>query len=279
VTVPDGSLNGRVAIVTGASRGIGRQLALALADHGASVVVAARSVEERRTLPGTVGETVSQIVEAGGTALAVRCDVSQPADLEAMVATAVEAFGRLDLVVNNAADMVGQDLEPMVEAMFGTSQPAAPSAADLYERWAQQFATNVHAPWYLSMLAAPHMRAGGGGVIVNVTSGAARAVPVAEVLAMSAEERTRRNRSVGYAASKAALDRLTNAIAADLAGDGIAVIAVDPGATRTELADLIAARSRLDPSGMAPMARTVDAVLGIVTAEDPMALTGTVIGA
>jgi len=89
---------------------------------------------------------------------------------------------------------------------------------------------------------------------------------------MSAEKRTRRNRSVGYAASKAALDRLSNAIAADLAGDGIAVTAVDPGATRTELADLIAARSLLDPSGMAPMARTVDAVLGIVTAEDPMAL-------
>ena len=97
-------LDGRVAIVTGASRGIGRQIALELGRRGMTVVVAARTVDPHRRLPGTIGETVAAIEAAGGTALAVRTDVTVVEDLEQLVATAAAEFGRIDVLVNNAAE-------------------------------------------------------------------------------------------------------------------------------------------------------------------------------
>src|ERR1700722_17559835 len=95
-------LQDKVAIVTGASRGIGRQLALVLAQRGAKVVVAARTIEPKRRLPGTIGETLQAIEDLGGTAIAVQVDVTRAEDLVRLVATTVETFGRLDVLVNNA---------------------------------------------------------------------------------------------------------------------------------------------------------------------------------
>jgi len=267
----------RVIIVTGASRGIGRQIALEFGRRGARVVVAARTVEPRRTLPGTVGETVSLIEQAGGKAVAVQCDVADPADVERLVATSADIFGRLDGVVNNAAYMVGQDFEKLIEAMLGKPAPAdesIPSGEGLLENWLHQFAVNVHGPYLLTTLAIPHLRAQGGGVIVNITSEAAEMVPLKTAL-----ERPSTNPSLGYHVTKAALNRLTNSFAAKLAVDNIAVVAVDPGVVRTEAAELLSEVGVATPGGAAPMSVPVATVMEIVTAQDPMVYSGQVVRA
>jgi citronellol/citronellal dehydrogenase len=96
------SLNGKVAIVTGASRGIGKAIALGLAREGAAVVVAARSETERPGAPGTIHATAAEIEALGGQALAVRCNVREDESIYAMVQQTVDAWGRIDVLVNNA---------------------------------------------------------------------------------------------------------------------------------------------------------------------------------
>jgi NAD(P)-dependent dehydrogenase (short-subunit alcohol dehydrogenase family) len=270
-------LNDKVVVVTGASRGIGREIALEFGRRGARVVIAARTVEPRRTLPGTVGETVALIESAGGTALAVQCDMANPADVVRLVATTLEAFDRLDVVVNNAADMVGQDFEKLVEAMLG--KPAAedagpPTEAGPLDSWLQQFAVNVHGPYLLTTLATPHLQAQGGGVIVNITSEAADSVPLQEAL-----EHPALNPSVGYPVTKAALNRLTNVLAATLAVHNIAVVAVDPGVVRTEAAALLNEAGVATPDGAVTMSVPAATVIDIVTADDPMNYSGQVVRA
>lgn len=105
---PDGpgvdglGVRGKVAIVTGASRGIGKAIALGLAQGGASVVVAARSREPRPDLPGTIQETVSQIENSGGTALAVACDVRDDDSIRELVEQTLDEYGAVDVLINNA---------------------------------------------------------------------------------------------------------------------------------------------------------------------------------
>ena len=270
-------LNGKVAIVTGATRGIGRQIALELARRGTTVVIAARTVEPRRTFPGTLAETVAAIEEAGGAALAVQCDISIPADVDRLVARTVEAFGRIDIVVNNAADMVGGDFEALIESMLG-KDPAdlgaeAPAEKGPLDDWLRQFAINVHGPYLLTTLASPHLRAQGGGVVINITSEAAELVPLKEAL-----DHPSSNPSLGYHVTKAALNRLTNSMAAKLATDNIAVIAVDPGVVRTEVVELLSAGGLGELPG-APPTVPAAAVIGVLTTADPMDYSGQVLRA
>src|SRR5438067_9455739 len=101
---PNGTLAGRVAVVTGASRGIGEAIARRLAMEGAKVIVSARTVEQsEHPLPGTITDTVARIKEAGGEAHAVRCDVSNPEDRKRLIEEAVATYGPVDILVNNAA--------------------------------------------------------------------------------------------------------------------------------------------------------------------------------
>ncbi|OFW61860.1 MAG: hypothetical protein A2133_02600 [Actinobacteria bacterium RBG_16_64_13] len=199
----EAAVRGKIAIVTGASRGIGKAIALGLAQEGAGVVVAARSESApNERLPGSIHETAAEIEKLGGRALAVRCDVTNEASVTAMVEAALEKFGRIDVLVNNAA----------IDFPF-------PAREMPLKRWDIVMKVNVTGPFLCSKAVLPAMIAQGGGSIVNITSNA------------GAE---RGSGTVGYSAvygvSKAALDRFTWALAAEEGKHNIAVNAVKPWA-------------------------------------------------
>ena len=151
-------LAGRVAVVTGASRGIGEAIARRFAAAGAQVVVSART--ERATderFPGTIHETVEKIRSAGGEAVAVRADLSDPDEQRALITEARTHLGHIDILVNNAA------------VTYFT-----PIAKFRDKHWDLMFETQVRAPVQLARLALPDMLDRGSGWILNISSGAAR---------------------------------------------------------------------------------------------------------
>jgi NAD(P)-dependent dehydrogenase (short-subunit alcohol dehydrogenase family) len=203
-------LDGRVALVTGASRGIGRALAFALAGRGASVVVAARTLEPGSgRLAGSLRETADAIRAVGQEAFPVACNLDDVAQVGDLAATALGWMGRIDVLVNNAAFLGKATFHSLDELSL--------------VNWQRQLNVNVTAPLLLAKALVPAMRDAGRGVIVNVTSAAGDLfegnVP-----------------GIPYGTTKAALNRLTLALSRDLRADGIAVLAVDPGHVRTEVA-------------------------------------------
>lgn len=253
----------RVAIVTGASRGIGKQIAIGLGRAGFDVVVAARTVEAHKRLPGTIGATVAAVEETGARSLAVRTDMTSPADVTALVARTIDEFGRLDVVVNDAADTSG----------------GSPALVDLaFEEWERQFDTNLHGPLRLMQAAVPHLQAAGRGVIVNMSSSAGDLVEH-DWAERPADPSGLGGERLAYAASKAALNRLANAVAPQLAAAGIAVVNVDPGFTRTELVDLMSERGLVDPRASVPMDVPTRTVLHIATSGDAMRWSGRILRA
>ena len=187
-------LDGQTALVTGAGAGIGRGIAEMFAGAGAAVVVSDLQLE-------TAEAVATAITEAGGRAVGIACNVTREADLEAAVRTAVDRFGGLTILVNNAGG--------------GGPKPFDMPMADF--RWAYEI--NVFAPFRLTQLAVPHMERAGGGAVLNISS-------------MSAENKNQRMAS--YGSSKAAVSHLTRNIAFDLGPKGIRVNAIAPGAIRTE---------------------------------------------
>jgi citronellol/citronellal dehydrogenase len=185
------NLDGKVAIVTGASRGVGAATAVALADAGALVACAARATDENPLrLPGTIDTTVQHIAEAGGDALAVPTNLAIEDEVERMVATTVEHFGRLDILVNNAAITFPGDIDvPM-------------------KRYDLMLAVNLRAPLVAARAVVPHMKRQGEGAILNISSAAALSyIPGLMV----------------YGMSKIALEHLTVSLATQLAPHQIAV--------------------------------------------------------
>lgn len=255
-------LEGKTVIVTGASRGIGKHTAVELGRRGANVVVAARTVDAHSRLPGTIGDTVAAVEQAGGQALAVRADMASEDDLRDLVGRSIEAFGGIDAVINNAADTSGGPssfMEVPVDA------------------WLRQFDVNVHAPFILSQLAVPSMIERGGGVIINVSSGAGDLVPVPPEPPVG--NMAKLGERVGYAATKASLNRLSNVMAHQLKPHGIAVFAVDPGFTRTELVDLMGERGIVNPDDAIPMDTPMKTMIYCLTDDDAWAHTGEVLRA
>ena len=153
-----GKLTGKVAIVTGASRGIGQQIAELFASEGAKVVCAARTLNEgeHRMLEGSLSRTVDLIRQKGGEATAVTADISSEAECIALVQAARQAYGSIDVLVNNAA--------------LNYYQPT-----DTYptNRWVRCFAINVHAPFILAKGVLTDMIPRRSGAIVNISSGSA----------------------------------------------------------------------------------------------------------
>lgn len=186
-------LDGQVALVTGAGAGIGRSIAETFAGAGAAVVVS--DLKQH-----AADEVAKGIAATGGKAIGVACNVTSEAHLEAVVNAAVESFGNLTILVNNAGG--------------GGPKPFDMPMEDF--RWAYEL--NVFSVFRLCQLAAPHMAKAGGGAILNITS-------------MSGDNKNQRMAS--YGSSKAAESHLTRNIAFDLGPMNIRVNAIAPGATRT----------------------------------------------
>lgn len=200
-------LRGRVAIITGAATGIGRASALLFARAGARVaLVDLREAELART--------EADVRTAGGDATSVAADLAQPDDCAAVVTRAVRAFGRLDVLLNNAG--------------VGTMVVGGTVESISLEHWDLAQHVNVRAIYLLSRAAVPHMR-GAGGAIVNIAS-------------VSAFRGSVERPSHAYAASKGAVLALTRAMAASYGRDGIRVNAICPGTIRTRLTADIAER-------------------------------------
>jgi len=202
-----GKLDGKVTIVTGASRGIGQAIAELFAAEGAKVVCAARTLNEGdHMLEGSLTRTVAEIRDAGGEATAIAADVSLEAACNALVDQARSTYGPIDILVNNAA------LNYYIPTV---DYPA--------NRWIRSFAINVHAPFILSKAVLTDMTGGRGGAIVNIGSGAAIGPGRGPY-----EDQVARG-GVMYGATKAALERFTQGLAQEVSEHGnIAVTCVSP---------------------------------------------------
>jgi 7-alpha-hydroxysteroid dehydrogenase len=266
-------LAGRVAIVTGGSRGIGRAIAEALAAEGAAVAIAARTAEaEDSRLPGSLHDVVDGIRAAGGAAVGVRCDVADPADLEHLVATCRREFGPADVLVNNAALTVPD--RPATPAAPARDRPVDPRERMSIlnfpiAAYRRAFEVNLFGAYELSQLALRDMVALGRGNIVNISSDAA------QVPAEGPYEATAGIPLHAYGNSKAALQHLTRTVAYEMAARGIAVNAVMPSLpVETPGTAFVAGGSGLGET--LPMHGFVAAVLRLC-AVSPSELTGGVL--
>jgi 7-alpha-hydroxysteroid dehydrogenase len=227
-----GRLGGRAAIVTGASRGLGRAIALALASEGAAVAVVGRTekVWDER-LPGTIGETVADIEAAGGRAVAVRADLLDRDDIPRLVSEARDMLGPVTILVNNAAFTApgrppkpGDDARAKpAKAASGAAKPGWPPLVGTpLAAFRRHFEIAVFAAYELVQLVCPDMFAAGSGSILNITSAASRLPGDGPYLDRSGGVLP------GYGGSKAALEHLTWCAAYDLQGRNIAVNALSP---------------------------------------------------
>ncbi len=195
-----GKLNGKVAVVTGASSGIGEATVRSLAAEGAAVVAGARRKERLEGL-------VEEVTRDGGKAIAVECDVTDEEQAHALVDRAIGEFGRIDILVNNAGVMLLSKVEK-----------------GLSDEWRQMFDVNVLGLLYATNAAVEAMKRQGSGHIVNVSSVAGR--------------KTRPTGGV-YSGTKFAVNAISEALRQELLEDGIRITIVEPGAVATELTDHI----------------------------------------
>jgi NAD(P)-dependent dehydrogenase (short-subunit alcohol dehydrogenase family) len=210
-----GSLEGRVAVVTGASRGIGKGIALELGAAGATVYLTARTVDPG-PIPGTVGETVAEIEALGGTAVGVTCDHHDDVQVEALFARVKLEQGRLDVLVNNVYSAI--DLAPWLGRPFWELPVAA---------WDQVIDIGVRSHYVASVFATPMLLAAEHGLIANISSSGS----------------TQYAHNVVYGVGKAALDKMTADMAHELEAHGVAVVSLWPGLVRTEIVELGARRT------------------------------------
>jgi NAD(P)-dependent dehydrogenase (short-subunit alcohol dehydrogenase family) len=211
--IPD--LKGKVALVTGASRGVGKGVALGLGEAGATVYLTGRTVEEGQAvgaLPGNLRQTAAEVERLGGRGIAVRCDHLDDAQVRALFERIGREQGRLDVLVNNVwggYEHFYDGTEFWLERGFWTTPIA---------RWDKMFQAGVRAHYVAGALAAPLMIERRSGLIVNISFFAAQ----------------RDDRGVAYCTAKAADDQMARCMAHELREHNVAAVALYPGLVRTE---------------------------------------------
>ena len=245
-----GVLDGKVAIVTGASRGIGAEIARRFGAEGAAVAVVARTTSQGQSpLEGTIGDTAAAIVAAGGKAAAIQADLSKPADRQRLVAETTGQLGVPDILVNNAAVTYFTRVEDFTD-----------------KRYALMFDVQVRASFHLATLVLPGMRDHGRGWILNISSRAAQH-PQIPPTAWGGRGGT------VYGMCKAAIERFSTGLAAELYEDNIAVNALSPDKVVPTPGTLFHHLTTPDDVNAEPPAVMAEAALALCHAE-PRTLTG-----
>jgi citronellol/citronellal dehydrogenase len=232
-------LKGKVAIITGASRGIGREIALLFAREGAKVVIAAKTVEPQPTLPGTIYTVAKEVEELGSEALAVQANLRQTEDIEKVVSETMARFGRIDILINNAGALWWYPVE---------QTPA--------NRFDLVMDVNVRATFLMAQAVLPHMKAAGGGHIINMS-------PPIDLSVMAGK--------VAYMISKFGMTMTALGLAKEVKKDNISVNALWPVTLIESLATINFGLG--DPSKWRKASILADATLAIVT-KAPTELTG-----
>lgn len=189
-------LKDKVAIITGAGRGIGKETAVKLAGKGCKVILVSRTAAQ-------LDQTAAEIGEAGGTGVAVSADLAEPGSIEYIVAVTLETFGGIDILINNAAVLYATDLLDVTE-----------------EEWDQVMKVNQKAPFFLSQRVLPEMEKRGGGYIINISSTAALTVPPGIAT---------------YGISKKAIIGMSEALYERAKDFNVKVSVIYPGMTDTEM--------------------------------------------
>jgi len=246
---PNGTMKGKVALVTGASRGIGEAIAARFAMEGAKVVVSARTASEGESkLPGTLADTVERLKRAGADAVFIKADLAQAREREMLIEKATAAFGPVDILVNNAAITFFAPVADFTEKRFKLMQEV-----------------QVYAPFHLSQLVLPSMKAKKQGWIVNISSGAG-------IHPKPPYPPGVRGGTV-YGMCKAALERFTTGLASEVQGDGIAVNVVSPGLVATPGVAIHGLITEATKDRVQPIEYIAEAVYRLSVA-DPNTMTG-----
>jgi NAD(P)-dependent dehydrogenase (short-subunit alcohol dehydrogenase family) len=214
--LPEIDLEGKTALVTGAGRGIGREIALVLAEAGADIVAAARTVSE-------IEETAADVRKLGRQSIAIPADVSKSSDVDQLVERVLQHFGRIDILVNNAGQLLRLAVAPFPDVTVTHPKVTRDSSSRMSdEEWQSVINTNLNSVFYCCRAVAPHMMDRGYGKIINISSN--NGTQAFQLVA-------------AYNASKAAVNMLTRVLALEWAPYNICVNAIGPGDYHTAMTE------------------------------------------